>query len=120
MDVEFIVRQRELKRAFRRLSLRLPDESESSADFVLFKVHDSALEILGQKTSEGLTVTVIHPGLASVPVPVFLGITRALLFYRGTTVRFAFSPEAVRINRTCFRHPSISVLTPLASVSQDR
>jgi len=120
MDVEFIVRLRELKRAFRRLSVRLPDESEGGGEFVLFNVHDSDLEILAQETVEGLAAAVAHSGLASVPLPVFRGIARAILFYRRTSVRFTFSPEALRINRTCFRHPSISVLTTHTSVSQDR
>src|SRR6266576_1794967 len=102
MDVEFIVRLRELKRAFRRLSVRLPDESEAGGEFVLFNVHDSDLEILVQETVEGLAVAVVHPGLARVPISVFRGIARALPFYRGTSVRFAFSPEALRINQSCF------------------
>jgi len=117
MDVEFIVRLRELKRAFRRLSVRLPDESEAGGEFVLFKVQDRDLDIRAQETAEGLTAAVVHPGQATVPLPVFRGIARAIRFYRGTSVRFAFSPEALRINQSCFRHPGISVLTPLASVS---
>ena len=62
MDVEFIVRLRELKRAFRRLSVRLPDESEAGGEFVLFNVGESTLEILAQGSAEGLTAAVVHPG----------------------------------------------------------
>src|SRR6266576_3027557 len=99
MDVEFNVSLIELKRAFRRLSARLPDEYEAGAEFVLFIVHDSDLEILAQETVEGLVVAVAHPGRAIVPFPVFRGIARTIRFYRGTSVRFTFSPEALRINR---------------------
>ena len=119
MDVEFIVRLSELKSAFRRLSARLPDESEAGAEFVLFNVGESSLEILVQETAEGVTAAFVHRGLARVPISVFRGIARALPFYRGTSVRFAFSPEALRINQTRFRHPSISV-TRHTSVPQDR
>ncbi len=69
MDVEFIVRLRELKRAFRRLSARLPDESEAGAEFVLFNVGESSLEILVQETAEGLTAAVASS-------PVLCGISR--------------------------------------------
>src|SRR5882762_8968919 len=120
MDVEFTVTLIELKRAFRRLSVRLPDESEAGGEFVLFNVGESTLEILAQGSAEGLTAAVVHPGRATVPLPVFRGIARALPFYRGTSVRFTFSPEVLRINRSSFRHPSISVLTALTSVAEDR
>jgi hypothetical protein len=120
MDVEFTVSLIELKRAFRRLSVRLPDESEAGGELVVFNARHSSLEIVARGTTEGLSVAVIRSGRASIPFPVFRGIVRALRYYRGTSVRFVFSAEVLRINRTCFRHPSISVLTPLASVSQDR
>src|SRR2546425_30953 len=119
MDVEFTVSLIELKRAFRRLSVRLSDVFEAGAKSVIFNVRDSDLEIVAQETVESLPVAVAHSGLASVPLPVFRGIARTIRFYRGTSVRFAFSPEALRINRTCFRHPGISVLTTHTSDSQD-
>src|SRR6266850_1243279 len=83
MDVEFTVSLIELKRAFRRLSVRLSDESEAGGEFVIFNVRDSDLEILAQETVEGLAVAVAHSGTASVPLPVFRGIARAIPFYRG-------------------------------------
>src|SRR5438445_6246097 len=119
MDVEFTVSLIELKRAFRRLSVRLPDESEAGAKSVIFNVGESSFEILAQETAEGLPAVVVHPGRATVPLLVFRGIGRAIRFYRGSSVRFAFSAEILRINQSCFRHPGISVLTTHTSVSQD-
>ena len=93
MNVEFTVSLVELKRAFRRVSARLLDESEAGAKSVRFNVSESSLEVLAQETAEGLTAAVVHPGRATVPLPVFRGIARAMPFYRGTRVRFAFSPK---------------------------
>lgn len=108
-DIEFTVSLVELKRAFRRLSARLPDESEAGGELVVFDASHNTLEIVALGTSEGLSASVIYPGRASVPFPVFLGIARVLRFYRRRTVRFAFSGGVLRIDRTNIRHPSISV-----------
>lgn len=120
MGVEFTVSLIELKRAFRRLSVRLPDESEAGGELVVFNARQSSLEIVARGTTEGLRAAVIHSGQGAASFSVFRGIARALGYYRGTSVRFVFSAEVLRINRTCFRHPSILVLTPFTSVSQDR
>jgi len=62
--------------------------------------------------SKFLNATVVHPGQARVPCPVFRGIARILRFYRGKFITIAFLPGALRIDRTGYRHSSISVLAP--------
>ena len=115
-DVEFTVSLVELKRAFRRLLARLSDESEAGEEFVVFYACDSNLEIVALGTSEGLSASVVHPGRASVPFPVFRGVARILRFYRQKTVRFAFSTGVLSIDHTAFRHARISALPTLDSV----
>jgi hypothetical protein len=110
MEVEVRVSLGDLKRAFRRLLARLPDESEASSDFIAFSAIGDHLEIKVGETSEVLSATVLRQGQARVPSPVFRGIARTLRFYRGRTVMVTFSLGAVRIDRTDHRHPSISVL----------
>jgi hypothetical protein len=109
-DIEFTVSLVELKRAFRRLSARLSDESEAGGEVVVFDAGRNTLEIVALGTSEGLSVSVVHPGRASVPVPVFWGIARILRFYPEAKVCIGLSDGVVRIDRTDFRHSSISVL----------
>jgi hypothetical protein len=108
-DIEFTVSLVELKRAFRRLSARLSDESEAGGELVVFDASPNGLDIVALGTSEGLSASVVHPGRARVPFPVFRGLARILRFYRQKKVRFAFSVGVLRINRTDIRHPSISV-----------
>jgi hypothetical protein len=110
MDVEFSVNLIELKRAFRRLSARLPDESEVGSQFVVFNACSNNLEIAARGTSEGLAVSVLHPGQASLPFPVFSGIARVLRFYRRKTVDVGFSNGVVKIEHTQFRHSWICAL----------
>ena len=100
----------DLKRAFRRLLARLPDESEAGGDFVLFNADGNSLDIVAGETLETLNATVMRPGQARVPCTVFCGIARTLRFYRDRVIVISFSPEVVRIERTEYRHPSISVL----------
>jgi hypothetical protein len=120
MDVEFTVSLTELKRAFRRLSVRLPDESEAGTQFVTFNADHGSLEITASGTFEGLSVTVLCPGRAGVPFPVFRGIARVLPFYRRKTIRLAFAGGLLRIDRTHFRHPNISILPTSDSVCPER
>jgi hypothetical protein len=87
----------------------LPDESEASGDFIVFSASGNRLGIVVGGTSEVLSASVVHPGQARVPSPVFRGIARSLRFYRRRTVTVAFSKGLLRIVRTEFRHPSISV-----------
>ena len=110
MKVEFTVSLVELKRAFRRLSARLLDESEVGSEFVIFNARENDLRIVARRTSEGLFASLAHSGRARVPFPTFCGIARILRFYRQKTVRFAFSGGVLKIDRTAIRHPRISVL----------
>ena len=107
-DIEFTVSLTELKRAFRRLSARLPDESEAGGEIVVFTASDDKLEITANETQEGLSASVVHPGRASVPFP-FFWHCQSLRVYRQKTIRFAFSAGVLRMYRTALRHPSISV-----------
>jgi len=54
--IEFTLSLTELKRAFRRLSARLPDESDAGGAFVVFTTCDDKLEITANGTSEGLSL----------------------------------------------------------------
>ena len=73
MGFELRVRLTDLKRAFRRLLARLPDEMEAGCDFILFKAGGSSLEIVSGGTSEVLKALILHQGKASVTEPVFRG-----------------------------------------------
>lgn len=74
MDVEFTVSLVELKRAFRRLAVALPDESEAGGELVVFEASHNSFEIVARRTSEGLSVSVVHPGRASAPLPSSAGL----------------------------------------------
>jgi hypothetical protein len=112
MEIEVRMSLIDLKRAVRRLLARLPDESEAGGDFVVFSARGSSLDMVMGATSEVLSATVVHPGHARVPSPVFRGIARTLRFHCGRVIMIAFSPGSLRIDRTDHRHPSISVLAP--------
>jgi hypothetical protein len=109
----------DLKRAFRRLLARLPDESEAGGDFIVFSASGDRLEIVVGGTSEVLSASVVHPGQARVPCPVFRGIAKTLRFYRGRTVTVVSSKGLLKIGRTEFRHPNISVSLEISAVSKD-
>ena len=119
MEIEVRVSLIDLKRAFRRLLARLPDESEASGDFIVFSAVGDRLDIVVGGTSEVLNASVVHPGQTRVPCPVFRGIARSLRFYRGKTVIVASSKGLLRIVRTEFRHPSISVSFNICTVSEN-
>jgi hypothetical protein len=108
MGFELRVSLTDLKRAFRRLLARLPDEMEAGSDFIVFSASGDRLDIMVGGTSEVLNVTVVHPGQARVPSPVFRGIARTLRFHRGGVIAIALSTGSLRIDRTDYRHPSIS------------
>ena len=91
MEVTWGVSLVELKRAFRRLSARLSDEFGAGGAFVVLIARDDKLEITANRISEGLSASVVCPGRASVPFPVFRGVARILRSYRGATVRLTFS-----------------------------
>jgi hypothetical protein len=110
MGIEVHVRLIDLKRAFRRLLSRLPDESEAGVNFIIFRAVADHLEIVSGGTLETLEASVAYPGEAQVPSSVFRGIARTLRFYHERSVIITFSLGAMVINRTAFRHPSISFL----------
>ena len=110
MQIEVLVRLVDVKRAFRRLLARLPDETEAGADFMVFGVNGNSLEIVGGETSELLRCTVVHPGCARVPLSVFCGIARSLRFHHPNSIAIVLSPGSLKIDRTEYRHPSISVV----------
>src|SRR5579864_2584743 len=99
MDVAVVVSLIDLKRAFRRLLARLPDESEAGGDFVVFSASGNSLDMVVGGTSEVLSASVVLPGEARVPSPVFRGIARTLRFHRGRTVTVASSTGLLRIAR---------------------
>ncbi len=99
VGIQVRVRLIDLKPALHRLIARLPDESESGADFIVFRADADHLEIVSGGTSETLTATFVYPGEARVPCPVFRGIGRTLQFYRGR-ITIAFSAGALRIDQT--------------------
>jgi hypothetical protein len=111
VEIEVRVSLIELKRAFGRLLARLPDDSEACGDFIVFNASGKNLAMVAGATSGVLSATVLHPGQVRVPYPVFCGIGRILRFYRGRTATVAFSKGLLRIARTEFRHPNISILT---------
>jgi hypothetical protein len=119
-EIEFTVSLTELKRAFRRLSARLSDESDAGGAFVVFTASDDKLGITANGTSEALSASGAHPGRASVPFPVFRGVARILRFYRLKVVRISFSAGVLTIDRTAFRHKDILVLPRSVSVHQGR
>jgi len=120
-DIEFTVSLVDLKRAFRRLSVRLPDESESGGgEFVTFGASHNSLEITARETSEGLPASVVHPGRACVPFPIFRAVARIMRFYRLKVVRLVLSARELTIDRTTFRHKDISILPKSVSVHQGR
>jgi len=110
MGIEVRVRLIDLKRAFRRLMARLPDESEAGANFIIFRAAADHLEIVSGGTSETLEASIGYPGEAQVPSSVFRGIARTLRFYRQRMITITFSAGVLRIHRTDYRNPRISVL----------
>jgi hypothetical protein len=109
MGIEVRVCLIDLKRAFRRLIARLPDESEAGGDFVDFGTSEKTLDIVVGGTSEVLNAIILHPGQGSVPLPVFCGIARILRFHRGIKVDLCFSEGRLKMDRAEFRHPGISI-----------
>jgi len=112
MEVQFAVNLIELKQAVRRLLARLPDESEAGDDSIVFKASGKDLEIVVGSTSEVLRAAVVHPGTAKAAYHVFRSIARSLQFHRGRAIAIVLSPSVLKINRTEYRHPCISTLSP--------
>jgi hypothetical protein len=120
MEMEVRLSLIDLKRAFRRLLARLPDESEAGGDFIVFSASRNSLDMVVGGTSEVLSATVVHPGCARVPHAGFRGIARTLRFYCGRIVTVAAAEGLVRIVQTELRHPNISVSLNSCAFSEDR
>jgi hypothetical protein len=112
MEVQFTVNLVELRHAVRRLLARLPDESAAGDDSIVFHASGNSLEIVAGGTSEVLGAAVVHPGKARIPHHVFRTIARSLQFHGGRSVAIVVSPAVLKINRTEYRHPSISIPNP--------
>ena len=110
MEIEVYVSLRDLKRAIRRLMTRLCDEAEAGSQLIVFSAQKNSLEIVAGETSEILSVIVVHGGRATVPYAFFVGIARILRFHCGDRITLVLSTGVFRIDRTEYRHPSITVL----------
>ena len=111
LALQFTVKLIDLRRAFRRLLVRLPDESEAGGDSVVFRAIGDSLEIAAGTTSEVLHAAVAQPGEGRIPHSVFQGIGRSLPFHRGRFISASLSPGVLRIDHTDYRHPGIFVQT---------
>ncbi len=109
VDVRFTVNLAELKRAVRRLTMRLGDESAIDERFVIFRVALKRLTIETVNSSEELSVEVHQPGTVNVPVAVFCAIAKTLRYHGRRQVQFSISSGSIGVDRTVTRHPGISV-----------
>lgn len=110
MEIEVYVNLPDLKQAIRRLMTRLSDEAEAGSHFIVFSAQKNNLEIIAGETSEILSAVVVHGGRATVPYAFFAGIARTLRFHCGDRIALVLSAGMLRINRTEYRHPRITVL----------
>jgi len=118
VHVRFTVDLVELRKACRRLVLRLSDESETGTNFALFHATGSTLELSTRNSSEVLNPTIHRSGQATVPRPVFYRLVSTLRYFRGTFIDFEFSSGIIVLNgRTQIRHSGISVANSDAKVS---
>jgi hypothetical protein len=109
VDVHFTVKLADLKRAVRRLTMRLGDESPIGEGFVILRLALNRLTIETVNSSEELTADVHQAGTANVPVAVFCAIAKTLRYHRAGQIRFCISPGSIGVDRTVTRHPGISV-----------
>ena len=109
MHVHFTVKLADLKRAVRRLTMRLGDESPIGEGFVILRVALNRLTVETVNSSEELSAEVSQSGTANVPVAVFCTLAKTLPFHRSRRVEFCISLGNICVNRTVTRHPGISV-----------
>jgi len=64
MEIGVRVAQHSLRSAFRRLSVRLPDESGATSDFVFFNAKRDSLEMVVGGTFESLEANVVSQDFA--------------------------------------------------------
>jgi len=90
--------------------VRLDDEAETVNDFVVFKAQGNVIEIIAGGTTEILDANVVSEGRARLPSTFFREIARALRFHRQRgTLSVLLLPGSLKINKTEYRHSSISV-----------
>jgi hypothetical protein len=109
MAVQFTVNLVDLRRAVRRLTMRLSDELAIDLGFVILRVALNQLTIETLNSAEELTADVHQAGTANVPVGVFCALAKTLRYHRGRRIRFRISSGSIDMDRTVIRHPGISV-----------
>jgi hypothetical protein len=107
----------ELRRAFRRILARLPDEAEAGTDCVAFNARANVLEILVGDTSEFLHASVFKPGRGRIPLSLFRGVARTLRFFRTGPTVVSLASGMLGIEKAEFRHPEISVQNSTTDLS---
>jgi hypothetical protein len=98
VDVHFTVNLADLKRAVRRLTMRLGDESLPDGRFVTFHAASNALEITTVNSSEELFADVSQSGTANVPVAVFCTLAKTLRFHRSNRVECCISSRSIAVS----------------------
>lgn len=81
-DVQLIVDIRDLKRAFRRLVIRLNDEATISSEAVIFRARNTVVEIGTNNSSERISAEVMHSGTVYVPAAIFCAFAKTIRFHR--------------------------------------
>ncbi len=109
MAVQFTVNLVDLRRAVRRLTMRLADELAIDLGFVILRVAFNQLTIETVNSSEELSIEVHQPGTVNVPVAVFCALAKTLRYHRRARVQFCVSAGSIAVNRTITRHLGISV-----------
>lgn len=107
MEAQFTLNLIDLKRACRRLVMRLSDESASGGEFVVFHATKNSLTIETGNSSEQLPATVCQSGCASLPVAVFCAFAKAMRFHRRRQIEICFSTGRIIVDRARIRHPKI-------------
>ena len=109
MDVHFTVKLADLKRAVRRLTMRLGDESPIGEGFVILRVALNRLTIETANSAEELTADVHQAGTANVPVAVFCALAKTLRYHRRERVQLCVSTGGVGVDRMVIRHSGICI-----------
>jgi hypothetical protein len=110
VDVHFIVKLADLKRAVRRLTMRLGDESPIGEGFVILRVALNRLTIETATPPRNSPRIVHQAGTANVPVAVFCALAKTLRYHhQGRQIRFCISSGSIGVDRTVTRDPGIRV-----------
>jgi hypothetical protein len=110
MALQFTVNLVDLRRAVRRLTMRLADELAIGVGFVILRVAFNQLTIETLNSAEELTAEVHQAGTANVAVAVFCALAKTLRYHhQGRQIRFCISSGSIGVDRTVTRHPGISV-----------